>query len=298
MDLKNKCLVCNNVDNTFYLRCKDHFTSGESFEIYRCNNCGFLFTASPPSESEIGNYYNTGEYISHSDTKKGIINSLFHIVRSMMLYRKRNIIQNVTGLNSGTLLDIGTGTGYFPAFMKNNGWTVKGLEINDSAREYAHEKFGLEVISENELAEIKEGQYDCVTLWHVLEHFHDPEKYLTRIKFILKDHGVCILAIPNSDSFDAKHFKKYWAAYDVPRHLWHFNPDNFRLFSEKAGFITEKIMALPFDVFYISILSEKYRGSKISFLTGLLKALLFALLSVFNKKKNSSVIYILRKKVG
>jgi len=295
MTLKNKCLVCNSDNISFYISCKDHFTSGEVFDINKCNSCGFLFTGSPPPESEIGKYYNTADYISHSNTKKGIVNSLFHFTRGLMLFHKRNIVKKSSGLKTGTLLDIGSGTGYFASFMKKSGWDVKGLEINDQARQYAKETFDLEVLTESDLTGIPEGQYDCITLWHVLEHFHDPEKYLSRIKFILKNNGVCIVAIPNSDSFDAKFFKNYWAAYDVPRHLWHFNEANFRTFSEKLGFEFKSITNLPIDVFYISILSYKYRGSKLSFISGVLKALPFAFLSIFRKRKSSSLIYILRK---
>lgn len=295
---KHKCLICNSDNNSFHLRCKDYFTSGESFDIFRCNNCGFLFTMNPPNESEIGKYYNTGEYISHSDTKKGIINFLFHFVRNLMLFRKRNIISKVTGLKSGTLLDIGCGTGYFPAFMKNRGWTVTGLEVNETARKYAKEKFNLDVLTEDELDESKKGKFDCITLWHVLEHFHDPAKYLSKINSLLKTDGVIIVAIPNSDSFDAEYFRNFWAAYDVPRHLWHFNPDNFSTISKEYGFIVENIRNLPFDVFYISILSEKYKGSELPFLFGIIKAFQFAFLSFFQKNRSSSIIYTLRKTSG
>lgn len=296
MSSDTNCLVCNSKDFTFHLTCKDYFTGSESFDILKCNNCGFLFTHNPPPESDIGRYYNTVEYISHSDTKKGLINFLFHSVRNLMLLRKRNIVSAVTRKNSGTLMDIGCGTGYFPAFMKRNGWDVTGLEVNEKAREYAKEKFNLNILTEDEFWSFKAGTFDCITLWHVLEHFHDPAKYLERIKTMLKEEGICIIAIPNSDSFDAKIYGKYWAAYDVPRHLWHFNPSNFKLFSEKNGFVVDRISSLPFDIFYISILSAKYLGSKLTFITGLLRALPFALFSLFRIEKSSSVIYILRQK--
>lgn len=297
MASQNKCLVCDSNNIAFHLRCKDHFTSGEDFDIFICNNCGFLFTMNPPVESEIGKYYNTRDYISHSDTKKGIINFLFHLTRNLMLYRKRNIVRKVSGLKSGILLDIGSGTGYFPAFMKKEGWVVTGLEVNDKARKYAIDKFDINVITENEISKCKKGQFDCITLWHVLEHFHDPFKYTSDIIRLLKPGGLCLIALPNCSSYDAKYYGQYWAAYDVPRHLWHFNPSSFRIFSEKAGFVVEKLRNLPLDVFYISILSERYKGSKLAFLSGMVKALPFAFLSVFRKRRSSSVIYILRKSI-
>lgn len=289
----NKCPVCNSTDFALKLTCKDHLISSENFDIYSCKTCGFLFTKDPPSGKEIGKYYDTGEYISHSDTRKGLTNILFHFTRKLMLYRKRNIISKVTGLKTGTLLDMGCGTGYFAAFMKDAGWKVTGLEVNEKARSFAKEKFNLEVLNDSELSGFNENQFDCITLWHVFEHLDDPVNSLDRIHRLLKPEGKCIIAMPNSSSFDAWHYGKSWAAWDVPRHLWHFAPDTFRDFTEKNGFRLARIKNLPADVFYISILSEKYRRTNLPFITGMIKGMWFTLMALFNKKRSSSLIYIL-----
>jgi 2-polyprenyl-3-methyl-5-hydroxy-6-metoxy-1,4-benzoquinol methylase len=289
----NKCLVCSSSDVKSYLTCSDHLTGGESFSIYTCNSCGFLFTANPPPENEIEKYYSTSDYISHSDTKKGVTNALYHFTRNLMLRRKKNLVNKVTGSGAGTLLDIGCGTGYFAAFMKDSGWNVTGLEVNETARSFAKEKFNLEVINENKLPEIEENHFDCITLWHVFEHLFDPVKYLSEIRRLLKPGGMCIIAMPNFGSCDARHYNEYWAAWDVPRHLWHFTPDTFNILAEKNGFKLVKTKSLPADVFYISILSERYRGTNLPFITGMIKGLWFALLSLFYRKRSSSLIYIL-----
>jgi ubiquinone/menaquinone biosynthesis C-methylase UbiE len=181
--------------------------------------------------------------------------------------------------------------------MKKAGWEVTGIEINEKARDFAISRFGLEVTGPEQIATLKANSFDCITLWHVLEHFHDPFKYFSEIFRLLKPDGKCLVALPNCSSYDAKYYGKFWAAYDVPRHLWHFNPSTFRFFSKKTGFILENFRNLPLDVFYISQLSEKYKGSGLPFLTGTAKAMLFAFLSVFKKEKSSSLIYILRKPV-
>ena len=295
MTTVNKCPVCNSSDLALKFTCRDHLISSENFDIYACKNCGFLFTKEPPSVKEIEKYYNTGEYISHSDTGKGLINTLFHFTRRLMLRRKRSIISKATGLNTGgTLLDMGCGTGYFASFMKDAGWKVTGMEVNEKARSFAKEKFSLEVVNETELSGFDENHFDCITLWHVFEHLHDPVNSLVLIHRLLRPEGKCIIAMPNSSSFDARHYGTSWAAWDVPRHLWHFAPDTFRKYAEKNGFEIAGIKNLPADVFYISILSEKNRGTNLPFITGMIKGMWFASLALFNNKRSSSLIYIIR----
>jgi 2-polyprenyl-3-methyl-5-hydroxy-6-metoxy-1,4-benzoquinol methylase len=291
----NNCLVCGSDNIAFRLVCSDHLTGGGNFDIYTCKNCGFFFTHNPPSVEILEKYYDAEEYISHSDTKKGFTNILFHITRNLMFYRKRRIIAKTTGLNDGNLLDIGCGTGYFAAFMKKSGWNVTGTEVNKNARIFAREKFNLEVIDEADLTKFDHNHFDCITMWHVFEHLQDPVNYTSVILRLLKPGGVCVAAMPNCDSYDAQYYSQFWAAWDVPRHLWHFTSETFRRFSEKAGLKFSGTLTLPLDVFYISILSEKYKGSKLSFISGILKSLWFSILVLFNKHKTSSLIYILRK---
>lgn len=289
------CPLCLSGKVTLKFSCTDHFISREVFQIAQCCDCGFRFTQDSPDEKEIGRYYESEEYVSHSNTSKGFVNNLYQLARKYMLRRKLAIVQKTSGLNTGHLLDIGSGTGHFADIMKQSGWQVRGIEINDKAREFSQSHFGLDVISPDQIASIKTESFDCITLWHVLEHFHNPFKYAADIHRILKPGGVCLVALPNSGSPDAAHYKEFWAAYDVPRHLWHFNPATFRLFAEKAGFKLQELRSLPLDVFYISALSEKYKKSSLSFIKGMVRAKFYAIQTLFNKEKSSSVIYILKK---
>ncbi len=290
-----ECPLCRSRNICLNFSCTDNFISKEVFQIYECKECGFGFTQDYPDKGEIGNYYESEDYISHSDTSKGLSNKLYRIVRNIMLIRKREIIKKVTGLVKGNILDIGSGTGYFALIMKKAGWKVKAIEINDKARSFSETQFGIDVSGPDKIHDLDAGSFDCVTLWHVLEHFHDPFRYAAEIIRILKPEGICVVALPNSRSYDAEYYGPFWAAYDVPRHLWHFNPESFRTFSEKTGFELETMKILPMDVFYISLLSEKYKGSSLAFFKGMVKAIAFSLLSAFNKKKSSSLIYILHK---
>lgn len=291
----NVCPLCSSEQISLHLNCTDNFISGKDFAIFKCSACGFLFTQDYPDESEIGSYYESDDYISHSDTSEGLSNKLYRLARSFMLGRKKDLIYSTTGNRTGKILDIGCGTGHFASTMKKTGWQVQGIEINEKARNFGASHFGLEVFAPDKLSDLKSDHFDCITLWHVLEHFHNPFNYASEIYRLLKPGAVCILALPNSSSYDAYHYNRFWAAWDVPRHLWHFSPSTFRDFSEKTGFITDSFRILPLDVFYISLISEKYKRSALPFIYGFTKAAIFSFLTLFNKRKSSSVIYILRK---
>jgi SAM-dependent methyltransferase len=291
------CPLCSSERIGLRFICIDHFVSKKDFGVFQCSACSFLFTQDYPEEGEITRYYESDSYISHSDTSEGFTNKLYRSARKVMLGIKKNLVSDITRLKTGSILDIGSGTGYFAATMKKAGWLVKGIEINEKAREFSRSRFGLEAIPPDKIISLEQDSFDCITLWHVLEHFHDPSKYISEINRLLRPDGICIIALPNSNSFDAEYYNHFWAAWDVPRHLWHFSPETFPLFSKKAGFVTERIRTLPLDVFYISALSEKYKGSTFSFIKGMTKATWFAFLSLLNKRRSSSIIYILRKQL-
>jgi SAM-dependent methyltransferase len=291
----DRCPLCSSEMITVHSICTDHFISKETYSIIICNICGFRFTQDYPDEISIYKYYESEDYISHTDTSEGSVNKIYRLVRQVMLLKKKGIVKNLTGLKKGSLLDIGSGTGHFASAMKKAGWKVKGIEINEKARNFSASTFGLEIIGPEKISGLKPESFDCVTMWHVLEHFHDPLKYISDIMPKLRPRGLCLIALPNCSSYDANHYRQFWAAYDVPRHLWHFNPFTFAHFSGKTGMKVEKIMTLPPDVFYISLLSEKYKGSSLPIIRGIIKAICFSFLSAFNRNRSSSVIYILRK---
>jgi ubiquinone/menaquinone biosynthesis C-methylase UbiE len=277
------------------MECRDHFLSGELFSLFKCSSCRFVFTQDYPEQEAIGKYYESDEYLSHNDNSQGVSGRIYRYVRNFMLLRKRAIIKNTTGLKTGTILDIGSGSGHFAATMKDAGWQVKGIELNDKARNSSVLKFGLDVINPKDISTLKSASFDCITLWHVLEHFHEPYEYFAEIMRLLKPGGICVTALPNCNSYDAEYYREYWAAYDVPRHLWHFTPSSFSIFADKTGFRIEKTLTLPADVFYISFVSEKYKRSSSPFIRGVIRAKFYAIRALFQKDKSSSVIYILRK---
>jgi 2-polyprenyl-3-methyl-5-hydroxy-6-metoxy-1,4-benzoquinol methylase len=292
----DRCPLCSSVEIEDYLLTRDYFLSREIFKLIKCSGCGFVFTQDHPDANNIDRYYASDDYISHNESATGFLNNLYRLSRRLMLKKKRSIVKKFTGLRKGTILDTGSGTGHFLSVMKEAGWTVKGVEINKKAREFSVSTFGLEVISPEQLSLLPSGSFDCITLWHVLEHFEEPFRYASEILRLLKPGGSCILALPNCQSFDAEYYKEFWAAYDVPRHLWHFTPVTFKIFAEKTGFRLSRLKSLPLDVFYISSLSEKYKGSNLSLITGMINGLWFSVKSFFKKNGSSSLIYFIKKK--
>lgn len=294
---KNKsCQICKSPNLSLFLTCSDHFLTQEKFDLYQCNDCGFVFTRNSPDEKEMGKYYQCEDYISHSDTRKGLINKLYHVSRSIMLSRKSKLIEKVHNDKIKNLLDIGSGSGYFLNYMKKHNWPVTGIENDKGARDFSIQNFEVDVYATDHLFKLKGNTFSVITLWHVLEHMHQLEKVMRQIHHILHDKGTLVIALPNCTSFDAVHYQSFWAAYDVPRHLWHFSPASFQKLSDQYGFqiITKKRM--PLDAFYVSILSEKYkRDGKRYLASGFITGLTSWIKSLFKMDASSSIIYILRK---
>jgi len=296
MTTVSTCPLCSSAGPSLYLTCTDYLVSRENFDLFKCPECGFVFTHNHPSEEEIGQYYDSSEYVSHDDKAKGFVNLVYLQARYIMLDRKRRLVEKSTGMTGGSILDIGCGTGYFAGAMKKAGWKATGIEPNEKAREFAASRACIDVLDPSGISRLPGAGFDCITMWHVLEHFHKPSEYASWIKKLLKPRGICIAALPNCNSHDAMHYGKDWAAWDVPRLLWHFTPDTFRIFAEKEGFVINNILPLPLDVFYISALSEKNRRSLLPFVTGMVKGSVFALKCLPDRAKSSSLIYLLKRK--
>ena len=290
-----QCPVCDKSKFSTTITCTDFFVSCEEFIIKRCDSCGFRFTDNIEDELNIGKYYQSENYISHSNTSKGLVNSAYHTVRKYMLRRKRKLVEKSTGLKTGQLLDVGTGTGFFLNEMKSAGWQITGTEKSKDAREFSKKKFGLNILETEELFNLKNESFDVITLWHVLEHIHRINENLQKLKELLKPNGKLIIAIPNHNSYDAKHYKELWAAWDVPRHIWHFGPEQMKQLGEKHGLNLMGLKIMPFDAFYVSMLSEKYKKSKMIILKGLLYGKISFWKSIFKPEDCSSLIYIFEK---
>jgi 2-polyprenyl-3-methyl-5-hydroxy-6-metoxy-1,4-benzoquinol methylase len=291
-----QCPVCLKTDISKILSCKDYTVSKEEFEVWECTNCTLRFTQNVPDEIGIAKYYQSADYISHSDTKEGLVNKLYHAVRNHTLKSKRDLIKDVTGKEQANILDIGAGTGAFANIMKQSGWNVTALEPDEIARKNALANYNLQLDSPEKLYSFPADSFDALTMWHVLEHVHDLHGYLKIFQKILRKEGKLIIAVPNYTSNDANVYGEYWAAYDVPRHLYHFSPASMKVLLESEGFKLQQVKPMWFDSFYVSMLSEQYKSG-----SNLVKAFWNGLTSnikaLSDKRRCSSVIYIAEKKV-
>ena len=271
METLTSCPICSANKFTPFISCKDHTVSRETFQVVQCDTCGFRFTNPRPDEKEIGKYYQSEEYISHSGTSRGVVNTIYGIVRDYTVKQKVKLI-NKQILNPKSqilnILDIGCGTGEFLNACKNNGWNICGVEPSEIARQHAKTNFGIEPLSQDKLFELNKNQFSVVTMWHVLEHVHQLEKTIKQIKHILIDKGALIIAVPNCNSFDAKYYEKYWAAWDLPRHIYHFTERDIKKLLNKFEFTFSEIVPMKFDSYYVSLLSEKYKTGKTNLVTG------------------------------
>lgn len=286
------CPLCGSRQLKPVWTCTDHYASGETFELYRCVDCGFLLTQGAPVAAEIGKYYETPDYISHSDTRKGLMNRVYHGVRQFMLLRKAQLVERTSGRTSGSLLDIGTGTGYFPHTMQQRGWQIQAIEKSAQARAFARNHFGLDVKADEVFQQLPADGFDVITMWHVMEHLEPLNETWIQLRKLLKARGVLVLAVPNPASYDAQKYGKRWAAYDVPRHLWHFTPEVMRQWGAKHGFRLLETHPMPLDAFYVSMLTERYQGCRWSFVKGAWMGLQAWLHTWNHPERSSSMIYV------
>jgi 2-polyprenyl-3-methyl-5-hydroxy-6-metoxy-1,4-benzoquinol methylase len=279
----------DNFKQKVYLTVKDHSVSKETFGLHHDEKLDLLITFPKPTETELPSYYESEDYISHTDGKRTLFEKVYQYIKNIALKNKLDLINGLQP-EKGNLLDIGAGTGDFLAVAKQNGWKITGIEPNEKAKNIAINK-GISFVENSELLE-KES-FDTITMWHVLEHVPDLDFQIKELKRLLKPNGTILIAVPNFNSYDAKHYGSYWAAYDVPRHLWHFSKTAIKLLFEKQDLHLQKVLPMKFDAFYVALLSEKYQKGKMN----LINAFLVGLKSNFKGSRNleySSHIYVIK----
>ncbi len=278
--------------NKTYITVKDHSVSGEEFQLLHNKELDLLKTFPQPSSEQLPEYYKSEDYISHTDTKRNLFERGYHFIRKIALKRKLRLI-NSCASEGKNLLDIGCGTGDFLETAMLNNWKVSGIEPNESARAIANNKVNDTVFEIEQLLKFEARSFDVITLWHVLEHLPKLEEHISTFKKLLKPNGTLIIAVPNYKSYDAQHYKNFWAAYDVPRHLWHFSKTSIsRLFS-KVNMEVVKTNPMIFDSYYVSLLSEKYKSGKMN----IFRAFRIGWLSNIKAKRSgeySSLIYVIQ----
>ena len=256
------CGICKGSAIKKHIEGKDHNATEEIFSVVECKNCGYRFTSPRPKEKFIGKYYKSKNYISHNSTKKGLINKIYHIVRKYQFYKKNQLIEKHSKTGGKKILDIGCGTGDFLNYMQFKKWEISGIEKDEGARKIATEKNNISI--NRDMLNLKEkNKYDVITMWHVLEHIYDAQTYIEKICKIIKKEGVIVIAVPNSNSYDAIKYKENWVAYDLPIHVSHFRKNDIQNIANKNNLKLKHIEPMFFDAYYISILSSRKKGESV-----------------------------------
>ena len=275
-----------------YLNVKDHSVSGQTFQLRYNETFDFLETFPQPSPEQLPKYYKTKDYISHTDSQRNLFEKVYHTVRRLALKKKLKLI-NSLALKEKKILDVGCGTGDFLKTAQEHNWIVTGIEPNDNARAIANKKTNNSVFKVDHLLKLEQQSYDVITLWHVLEHLPNLNEHMSIFKSLLKPSGTLIIAVPNYKSYDAKYYKEFWAAYDAPRHLWHFSQAAISKLIAKEEMKVFKTLPMKFDSYYVSLLSEKYKSGWMN----IFNAFRIGWLSNFKAKQSteySSLIYCIK----
>jgi len=280
------------VNEKFSITVKDYSVSGEEFQLIENLEFGYLETTPQPSAENLSSYYESEDYISHTNTKRNLFEKTYHVIRDISLKRKLKLINSFNS-EEKKLLDIGCGTGAFLNTAQQNGWQVSGIEPNEKARAIANESCSNSVYNVEKLENFQSESFDVISLWHVLEHLPNLEQQVATFKKLLKPNGTLVIAVPNFKSFDALYYKSFWAAFDVPRHLWHFSRDSISKLFQKVNMKVDKTLPMVFDAFYVSLLSEKYKKNFLR----IVPAFFIGLRSNLKAKRSgeySSVIYVIK----
>jgi 2-polyprenyl-3-methyl-5-hydroxy-6-metoxy-1,4-benzoquinol methylase len=292
VDTLNHCPLCHGTHHRPFRTCQDHTVSGKSFDIVECERCGFRFTNPRPDPDDLGQYYESEDYTPHQDTSQGLIDTLYRWVRLYTLRSKRRLITSLVSAPPGRLLDFGCGTGAFLAHCRSHGWAACGLEPDAGAQEVAAATHGLTVEPPERIYDLPPDHFDVITLWHVLEHVPQLSDTITELRRTLAPTGTLVVAVPNCASLDARYYGADWAAYDVPRHLYHFRPPDVHRLFDQYGMTVTDIRPMRLDAFYVSLLSEQSRDG------WLLRAPVVAALSVLwnaaHGHRSSAQLYLVR----
>lgn len=291
--MNNKCPWCGSEKAQISLWLRDEFLTKEDFHICECLNCGLLYTMPRPDKDKIGDYYKSEEYYSHQENKKGFIPKVYERVKKTNLKHKYQLASK--GINVGTLLDIGCGVGDFLHTAETHGWDCLGVEPSEDAKAIAQKRMKGKIISSEELETLSDGSFDLITMWHVLEHVDDLKWQIAQLQRLVKSSGRVVIALPNYKSYDGQYYKELWAAYDVPRHLNHFNRNTLTKMFKTSGLELIKMDKLKWDAYYISYLSEQYKHHSLPLVRGVFRGW------ISNSKARrsgewSSLVYVFEKK--
>lgn len=296
MEIIECCPICKSNLFQSFLTCEDFTSSHEKFELKKCSSCTFIITSPRPDSNQLSHYYKSEQYISHTNKSAGLLDNIYLLARNFTLRWKVNLLNNYRKTNASAILDYGCGTGQFLSICKDNGWKIAGYEPSEKPRMMASQITGTNIADDHHT--LAREKYDAITLWHVLEHVSELNSTIELLASLLKPNGVLLIAVPNHQAHDALYYKNYWAAFDVPRHLWHFNTASMKALLKSHQLTLQKVKPMSLDAYYVSLLSEKYVAANSLSVSAVIKGIYRGLISNLRarvSKNYSSLIYIITK---
>ena len=292
-----KCPICGHNEFEKVYDLDDYKITQETFSLQKCTHCTLIYTVDPPLGDNIGRYYESDDYLEHSNRKNDLFSRMYGWGRDLMFGYKYGILKKLG--SEKKILDIGAGSGYFLNFMRGKGYSVTGIEMSERARNHAKEVHNLD-IHPDEMFHNKafKEKFDIISLWHVMEHLYDLNQVVKRFDELLNPNGHLVIALPNYNALEVEIYKKYWNGWDVPRHLWHFSPQSLKHLMNNHGFEIERMKMMPLDPLFNTLLTNKYRqGNAVMNVLRMCTVGVMSLISgLFNVEKASSIIYVIKRK--
>jgi 2-polyprenyl-3-methyl-5-hydroxy-6-metoxy-1,4-benzoquinol methylase len=299
LELLSDCPICSSKSLDDFMELQDHSVSHGTFTISRCKKCSFLFTNPRPTEENIGMYYDSENYISHHDEETSLLSKVYNRVRKIAVKEKLSLVEKYDPNADKSIFDVGCGTGFFLKSCSEKQWKIAGSEPDQDARKIASENTGSNIRESIFHSDFANEKFTTITLWHVLEHVHKLDETLDWIQQHLLPNGTVLIAVPNPESYDASFFGPYWAAYDVPRHLYHFTRQTMSKVLQKHHFNVTNVKCMLFDSYYVSLLSNQYKYGKKNPINSLFTGTISNIKGFSLDSRNinsSSIIYIVKKK--
>ena len=212
-----------------------------TFYLVRCEECGLIYQNPRPSLQQVGHYY-PDDYGSYNSAQQGLRTRrglMRLVVQRGQAKRCRLLDRSVPAVpgRPRRLLDVGCASGLFLEAMQQYGWSVEGVELNETAARTTSARLGVPVFAGPlEQAHYSDASFDAVTLWDVLEHLHDPLASLRELRRLLHPGGALFVRVPNADSYVARIWGRYWVGYDLPRHMTVFTPRTLLRALARTGF--------------------------------------------------------------
>ncbi len=258
------CNLCrsDNAETVFTGHDLLHDLPGE-FSWKRCRRCGLLYLSPRPGPENMARYY-PADYMPFVSAIEEEAHIWRRWDRRYGMAKRCKIVTRHAG-HPGRLLDVGCATGVFLDAMRRYGWDVQGVEPNEAAATYAREKLDLNVFAGDLCqAEFPAHAFDAVTLWDVLEHVYDPRATLAELARILRPGGLLVLSLPNPESWEVPLLGRYWAGWDVPRHLHLFTRPVLNRYLNESGFRMENMVSFSGRYHVLLLGLEMWAGERVS----------------------------------